>query len=282
MNRSTTSLPDDLEEEDGRGGGDVEGTDLAGQGDGQNLVARLADERPEAPPLGAEDDADGAGVVERIPGFVPRAFGADKPEAPSLELVHGPDEVRHPGDEEVFEGPGRDRVDGPGEAGRAALGEDEAVDPGPFGAADDGAQVLGVLDLVEEDDKGLGRPAQDLLERSIALGRDLGHDALVPRRDLVETAGRDENAGDAPGLGLTDDLTDPGVAFLFLDEDLVDALGRGLEGLEEGVDPDDPVHGGLRLIIRQPARTCQPRPEVADGRSGPCCFGPAHRVKWLP
>ena len=243
MNRLFAPLADDLEEEDGCCCGDVEGADLAGQGDGQDLVARLADERPEALALGAEDDADGAGVVERIPGLVPGAFGADEPEALVLELFHGPDEIRDPGDEEVFEGPGRDRVDGLGQAGRAPLGQDEAVDPRPFGATDDSAQVLGVIDLVENDDEGLGRASQDVIERGITLGGNFGHDTLVAWRDLVETAGRDEDAGDMPGLGLADDLSDPGVALLFLDEDLVDPSGRGLEGLEEGVDPDDPVHG---------------------------------------
>ena len=126
-------------------------------------------------------------------GSSPEPFGADEPEAFVLELFHGPDEVRDPGDREVLEGPGRDRVDGLCQAGRAPLGQDEAVGPRPLGAADDGAEVLGVLDLVENDDEGLGRAGQDVLERGIALRGDLGHDALVAGRDLVELAGRDED-----------------------------------------------------------------------------------------
>jgi hypothetical protein len=115
----------------------------------------------------------------------------------------------------------------------------------PAPSADDGAEVLGVLDLVENDDERFGRTGQDVVERGVALGRDFGHDALVAGSDLVETAGRDEDAGDVPGLGFADDLSDPGVALLLLDEDLVDPSGRGPEGFEERVDPDDPVHGDL-------------------------------------
>src|SRR4030042_2680617 len=120
--RLSSPLPDDFEEEDGRRGGDVERADLAGQGDGQDLVAGLADKGPQAPPLRAEDDADGAGVVERKPGLVPRAFGAEEPEALVLELFHGPDEIGDPGDKKMLARSRRDRVDGLGKSRRTALG----------------------------------------------------------------------------------------------------------------------------------------------------------------
>jgi len=238
-------LADDLEEEDRGRGGHVERSDLAGQGDGEDLVAGLADKRPEALGLRAEDDADGAGEVEGIPGLFPGTLGPDEPEALLLELLHGPDEVRDPGDRKVLQGPGRNGVDGFRQAGGAALGQDQAVGSGPFGAADDGSEVLGVFDLVEDDDEGLGRAGQDVLEGGVLLGRDLGHDALVAGRDQVQPLGRHENHGDVMRLGFVDDLADPGVAALLLDEDLVDPLGRGSQGFEEGIDADDLVHEEL-------------------------------------
>jgi hypothetical protein len=71
----------------------------------------------------------------------------------------------------------------------------------------------------------------------------------MARRDLVQTSGRDEDDRDMTGFRFPDDLADPGVAPLFLDEDLVDALGGGPERLEKGIDPDDPVHAGSGAII---------------------------------
>ena len=107
--------------------------------------------------------------------------------------------------------------------------------PAPLGAADDGAEVLGVLDLVENDDERFGRAGQDVVDRGIALGGNFGHDALMAGRYLVEPAGRDEDAGDMAGFGFADDLSDPGVALLLLDEDLVSLRTPDLRASRRGL-----------------------------------------------
>ncbi len=53
-------------EDDGSGGGDVEGTDAAGHGDAQQVVAGAADQVVEAGAFAAEDEDTVAGEVELV------------------------------------------------------------------------------------------------------------------------------------------------------------------------------------------------------------------------
>ena len=60
------------------------------------------------------------------------------------------------------------------------------IGPGAFGAAQDRTEVLGILDLVQQNEKrrrtGLG---QNGLQGVEGLGRQDGHDALMMGRRLV-------------------------------------------------------------------------------------------------
>ena len=56
--------------------------------------------------------------------------------------------VGHPADREVLDGAGRSLDGRPGKADRPALLKDDAVGANGVGAADDSAQVVGILDTV--------------------------------------------------------------------------------------------------------------------------------------
>ena len=82
--------------------------------------------------------------------------------------------------------------------GRAALGDDHRARARALGAAADGAEVLGVLDLVEGDDHARAG-AEDLLGAGVAKRRRLGADALMGRGpaallDLLGAGQRDRRA----------------------------------------------------------------------------------------
>ena len=140
--------------------------------------------------------------------------------------------------------------------------------PSTPGAAEDRPEVLGIFDLVEENEEGIRQrirsliqgsvprqdgfhAAEDILERDELLRGDQGHDALVVGGELVEGLLGDEEIGNVSGLGQGHDLARRPPPALLLEEDLVDPAGRGPQDLEQGVDPVDLVHG--------PSRSYHPR-----------------------
>ena len=140
-------------EHDGSGGGDVEGADAAGHGDAQQVVAGAADEIVEACAFAAEDEDAVAGEVELVVVGGAAFVEADDPEILALELFEGADEVDDAGDAEVLGCAGAGLY-GHGAEGRgAALGEDDAVDAGAVGYAEESAEILRVFDAVEGEEE---------------------------------------------------------------------------------------------------------------------------------
>ena len=75
----------------------------------------------------------------------------------ALELFKGADEIDDAGDAEVFSGAGAG-FDGNGAQGRgAALGEQDAVNAGAVGYAQEGAEILGVFHSVQGEQKAARR-----------------------------------------------------------------------------------------------------------------------------
>ena len=93
-------------------------------------------------------------------------LGADAPQAGDVEVGQGAGQVVDRGQEEMLDSAGR-RLDRGRAEWRLALGrEDHAVGPGRLGAAQEGADVLGILERVEDEDERrlapLDRPGQDV------------------------------------------------------------------------------------------------------------------------
>jgi hypothetical protein len=182
----------DLEQGEGAGDGGVEAGDLAGHGDAEEDVAGVADEAVEAGAFAADDDADGfVGELEVEQAGVGGAVEADAPDAGVAELVDGSGQVGDLGDGEVLEGAGGG-LDGHGGQGSAAVaGDDQAMAAGGFGAAGQGAEVVGVLDAVEgEEERWLAPGEGEGQQLGQVDGLDGGHH------------GQDALVGAAAGLGV--------------------------------------------------------------------------------
>src|SRR5215218_6343122 len=203
----------DLEEGEGAGDGGVEAFDVAGHGDVDEDVARLSDQAVEAGAFASHHDADGfVGELEGEQAGVGGAVEADAPDAGVAEVLDGSGEVRDLGD-----------------GGAAVAGEDQTVAAGGFGAAGEGAEVVGVLDAVESEEEGGFAAGQgDGEELGQVDGLDGGHD------------GEDALVGAGAGLGLDQGAGDG----LDLDAAAVGQVQQIAEGGPAGAGGEqDPVHG---------------------------------------
>jgi len=154
--RRLATLAQGFVHDDGSGYGDVERRDLPGHGDAQEVVAGFFDEVVEAGTLAAEDE-DAVGVEVEV-GVVGGAalVEAEDPDVLLLHLLEGADEVGDAGDADVFGGAGGGLGYRGGDGGGAALGEDDAVYADAIGCAEEGSEVMRVLDAVEgEEEAGL-------------------------------------------------------------------------------------------------------------------------------
>ncbi len=158
---SSAALAGGFVEDDGSGGGDVEGADAAGHGNAQQVVAGAADEIVQARALAAKDDDEIAGEVELVVVGFAAFVETDDPEVVPLEVFEGADEIDDAGDAEVLGCAGAGFDGGGTEGSGAALGEEDAIDSGAIGHAEQSAEVLRIFDAVEgEDEAGGGaRPA---------------------------------------------------------------------------------------------------------------------------
>ena len=107
----------------------------------------------------------------------------DDPEVVSLELFEGADEVDDARDAQVLGCAGAGFDGDRAERGGAALGEEDAVDAGAIGHAQQSAQVLRIFDAIESEQKagraGIGRRREEVFDREKILRADQGDDALV-------------------------------------------------------------------------------------------------------
>src|SRR5215211_2013897 len=253
----------DFEEGEGSGDGGVEAFDLAGHGDVDEDVAGVPDQAVEAGAFAADHDADGfVGELEGEQACVGGAVEADAPDAGVAELFDGAGEVGDLGDGEVLQGAGGGLHRHGGQGGAAVAGEDQAVAAGGFGAAGQGAEVVGVFDAVEgEEEGGLAARQGDGQELGQADGLDGGHDGEDALVGAAAGLGVDERAGDGldldtAALGQVQQVAEGGSAGAGGEQDPVDGAA-GAQGLDDraaaldqgpaGAGADGPA-GGLKLV----------------------------------
>ena len=174
-----------LEHQDGAGNGGVERADDAPHRDPDEEVATPPDRGRQAAPLAAHDDRESA--------------PEDPPAGRSAVRSHRHPRIRTPRTWRSVSAPGRSSTGqsrrcsvAPAEAFTAAglerrlsLGrEDDAVNAGGLGAPQQGPDVLGILQRVEDEDEGrlvaLDRPGEDSSDRRRSGGPRPRRDALVP------------------------------------------------------------------------------------------------------
>ena len=169
---------------------------------------------------------------------------ADDPDVLLLHRFEGASYVDDLGDADVLGGTGGGlRGDG-AEGGGPALGEDDAVDAGAIGGAEEGAEVMGVLDAIESKEKAVsggadGGVEEVLQSEEFALAKE-GDDALVSigfavARELVARLSADADASQAAEL---QEGVHPRVAAALAlagDADMIDGPCAGAQGLLHGM-----------------------------------------------
>jgi hypothetical protein len=168
------ALADGFEEADAGGDGDVEAVDFAGHGDLGEEVAVFAGEAAHAGAFGAHDDADGAFEIDLVDGLGGFVRGADEPDAEFFEFVHGAGEVGDACDGDVHGAAAGDAEDGFCDGSGFVFGEDDGSDACGIGGAEASAEVVGVLDAVEDEYEGIGPGFDEGVEVGLVVDVDLG------------------------------------------------------------------------------------------------------------
>jgi hypothetical protein len=143
------------------------------------VVAGAADEIVQTGAFASKDDYGIRRKVELVVILRAALVEADAPEVVLLKDFERADHVDDAGDAEMLGSACRGFDGNRAEGGGAALGEQDAVDAGTFGAAEESAEVLGVFNAVErEDEAGLGTLKDVLKVEELAFADD-GDDSLV-------------------------------------------------------------------------------------------------------
>ncbi len=211
------------------------------------MVAGFFDEVVEACAFAAEDqDTVGFEVEVGVVGSA-ALVEADDPDVLLLHLFEGADEVGDPGDADVLGGPGGGLGYGSGDGRRATLGDDDAVDSGAVGGAEESAEVVGIFDAVEGEEEAVlavlfgGEEVFDGEEPALA---DDGDDALMgvgagEAGELVTGLDGEADVGVTAELGYAFETL---VATLAGDADVIERAGTGADGLLDGVEAEQNFH----------------------------------------
>jgi hypothetical protein len=252
--RGGAALAEGFIEDDGTGGRDVEGADAAGHGDTQEVVAGAADKIMETGPLAAEDEDAVAGEVETVVVGLAALVEANDPQILALEVFKSADEVDDAGDAEMLSGAGAgldgDRAEGRG----ATFGEHDSIDSSTVGHAQQGTEVLRVLNSIESQEQTRrARRSWEGWERVVEvfngerfLGTDQGNDTLVgggrgELGKLLAGLRADANARLTTGFHEAGEAV---IVALARHYHLVKAPATGLEGLLDRMQAVENFHEG--------------------------------------
>lgn len=142
---------------DGGADGGVQGGDGAGQGDAEAVVAAFADEAAYAAAFAADDQGDAAGEVGLPEQLGCAGVETCDPEPRFLEGVEGAGDVGDLDQVDVLHGAGGAFDGGRGEGCGAVFAEHDGAGAAGGRGPDDGSEVVGVFDFVEDDDDGIRR-----------------------------------------------------------------------------------------------------------------------------
>src|ERR1019366_5324989 len=172
------SLAYALVEGDRDGDGGVERSDGAGHRQARERIARALHGLAETLAFGADDERHGPREVELVDRRGAGEVEAHDEHPALLERLEGRGQGRDAAERGMLDGTCRRAKRGRGEGGRAVLGPDDGRRAHGHRRANDGPEVLGVLDLVESDHQG-ARVERELVERrDLEIGGE-GDGALV-------------------------------------------------------------------------------------------------------
>ena len=150
---SGTALSSGFVEDDSPSGRDIEGTDTAGHGNAQKVIAGAPDEIVQASALAAKNDDEIAGEVELVVVGGATLVEADDPEIALLKLFKGADDVDDACDAEMLGCTGAGFESNGTKRRGAALSENDTVDTGTVGDTKQRAEILRIFDTVEGEDE---------------------------------------------------------------------------------------------------------------------------------
>ena len=207
--------------------GGVERVDMSLHRERDDDVAFFAHQPRDALALVSDDDGAGARqVAVEIVGAV--HVGAVDPYAACFQLVDGFGDVGDARHAHIFNRACARLADRVAEARAAPFGNDHAVHARAFGGADDRAEVVGILQLVENDEEGrlvlFLRVGEDVVERAVILGGGEGDDALMgsDAAEKVELGAVDLLDRDLLFPRLGEDADNSAAFFTLCHHDLVD------------------------------------------------------------
>lgn len=203
----------------------------------------LLDELVETCAFGTENEDGAVGEI----GLGVRGRGAFvesvNPEAGLLELIKSAADIGDAGYGEVLEGAGSRTGDSFGERGRTALRDNHGIRTDGVGRANDGAEVVGIFDTIEDDEEmgiaGNGREV-DIAVSSAECDNSLMRDAAG---GAVEGFAGLEADGDLGSAAEIDNFLNTGAGAAFGDEDLIEGAG-GAEGFPDGMNAGQEGGGG--------------------------------------
>ena len=208
------------------------------------MVACAADEIVQAVALAPEDD-DGVGreIVLVVTGGA-ALVETDAPDVVFFQLLKSADEVDDAGDADVFGGSGGGFDSDGAEGCGAALGDEDAVDSGGIGGAEERAEVLRVFDAVEREDQAGSGTGEEVFEVEEFAGADDGDDALMGRGmgEAGELFAGLEAETDVVLAAGVDDALEPLVVTLAGDADVVEFAAAGAQSLLDGMQAVQNLH----------------------------------------
>jgi len=187
---------------------DVERRDGSGHGDAHQQIAVFLDQFVEALALAAQDEHSGPGII----GFAIQLGAAlvqpVNPEAALLEHFESLADVSDANHRQMLEGSGGSFGDYLGESRRPALGNKNGGCARGMGGANNGAQVMWILNAVEQRQQLDSGSRENFVELGIALGGSEGQDPLVRGavRGAVECLARLKAYRHGTFAGQIDDL----------------------------------------------------------------------------
>ena len=158
--------------------------------------------------LGAQDDGRGWGELHGVVVVLPALVQAVDPKSLFLQLIHGTVQVDGLRDRSVLQGAGRGLGHGFREARSAPLGDDHRPGSGGIRRPNDRAQIVRILDPVQQDHEPHLRPY--VLDGQVLLRRSKGDHALVrgTRRHALDLFSRLEPDRDAATAAKINDFLD--------------------------------------------------------------------------
>src|SRR2546426_1125857 len=198
------ALPQRLIQRDTPGHGCVERVDVTAHGQLYEQIAVFAHQATDAFAFVANNEGQGTGQIGLVVDGFCLADQADDPDILLFEKLDGACQIGFLRDEEMLASSCRGLRDGGRDLSRTMLRQDDPVNAYSLSSTQQGAEVIDVLDRVEDEQKGCFVFAfgmgKDVLNRGVCTCFDDRQAALVdgPVTELVKTCTWQRFDGDMP------------------------------------------------------------------------------------